>query len=238
MRDKDGYYFVLGRTDDVINVAGHRLGTREIEEAVQAHPGIAEVAVVGVADPLKGQVPVAFAVVKDPQRVATPEGVAAMRKEVMDTVDRELGRDRAPGRGAFRHAAAEDALGQAAAPLDPGARRRARPGRSHDDRGSGRAGADPDGARRRDRRASAHRAGDARPDGCASGRRSAIMRVLREVRPMPIAPRTGAGRAPLRRMFRSRSPCAATASTRSISARSPWSTATARCSMARAIPAS
>ena len=96
-RDADGYYFVLGRTDDVINVAGHRLGTREIEEAVQAHPGIAEVAVVGVADPLKGQVPVAFAVVKDPQRVATPEGVAAMRKEVMDTVDRELGAIARPG---------------------------------------------------------------------------------------------------------------------------------------------
>ena len=55
-RDADGYYFVLGRTDDVINVAGHRLGTREIEEAVQAHAGIAEVAVVGVADALKGQV--------------------------------------------------------------------------------------------------------------------------------------------------------------------------------------
>ena len=96
-RDADGYYFVLGRTDDVINVAGHRLGTREIEEAVQAHSGIAEVAVVGVADPLKGQVPVAFAVVKDPQRVATPEGVAAMRKEVMDTVDRELGAIARPG---------------------------------------------------------------------------------------------------------------------------------------------
>ncbi|MET0346195.1 MAG: propionate--CoA ligase [Casimicrobiaceae bacterium] len=90
-RDADGYYFVLGRTDDVINVAGHRLGTREIEEAVQAHAGIAEVAVVGVADPLKGQVPVAFAVVKDPARVATPEATALLRKEVMDTVDRELG---------------------------------------------------------------------------------------------------------------------------------------------------
>jgi cytochrome oxidase assembly protein ShyY1 len=95
--DSDGYYFVLGRTDDVINVAGHRLGTREIEEAVQAHSGIAEVAVVGVADQLKGQVPVAFAVVKDPSRVATPEGVAAMRKEVMDTVDRELGAIARPG---------------------------------------------------------------------------------------------------------------------------------------------
>jgi propionyl-CoA synthetase len=90
-RDADGYYFVLGRTDDVINVAGHRLGTREIEEAVQAHAGIAEVAVVGVADSLKGQVPVAFAVVKDPARIATDEGVATMRKEVLDTVDRELG---------------------------------------------------------------------------------------------------------------------------------------------------
>ena len=96
-RDADGYYFVLGRTDDVINVAGHRLGTREIEEAVQAHAGIAEVAVVGVADPLKGQVPIAFAVVKDPSRVATAEGRAAMRKEVMDTVDRELGAIARPG---------------------------------------------------------------------------------------------------------------------------------------------
>ncbi len=96
-RDADGYYFVLGRTDDVINVAGHRLGTREIEEAVQAHSGIAEVAVVGVADSLKGQIPVAFAVVKDASKVATPEGAAQMRKEVMDTVDRELGAIARPG---------------------------------------------------------------------------------------------------------------------------------------------
>jgi propionyl-CoA synthetase len=90
-RDAEGYYFVLGRTDDVINVAGHRLGTREIEEAVQAHSGIAEVAVVGVADSLKGQVPVAFVVVKDAASVTTPAGIARMRKEVTDTVDRELG---------------------------------------------------------------------------------------------------------------------------------------------------
>jgi propionyl-CoA synthetase len=90
-RDADGYYFVLGRTDDVINVAGHRLGTREIEEAVQAHPNVAEVAVVGVADPLKGQVPMAFAVVKDSSKIATPELAAAHEKEIMATVDRELG---------------------------------------------------------------------------------------------------------------------------------------------------
>ena len=90
-RDADGYYFVLGRTDDVINVAGHRIGTREIEEAVQAHPGVAEVAVVGVRDEIKGQVPVAFAVAKDASRVADDAGRAAMGREVMQTVDRELG---------------------------------------------------------------------------------------------------------------------------------------------------
>ncbi len=64
-RDKDGYYFIMGRTDDVINVAGHRLGTREIEEAVQSSPLVAECAVVGVADQLKGQTPVAFVVLKN-----------------------------------------------------------------------------------------------------------------------------------------------------------------------------
>jgi len=92
-RDKDGYYFVLGRTDDVINVAGHRLGTREIEEAVQAHPNVAEVAVVGMADTLKGQVPIAFVVLKDPSR--------ADEKEIMATVDRELGAIARPARVCF-----------------------------------------------------------------------------------------------------------------------------------------
>jgi propionyl-CoA synthetase len=60
IRDADGYFFILGRTDDVINVAGHRLGTREIEESISSHPNVAEVAVVGVADQLKGQVAMAF----------------------------------------------------------------------------------------------------------------------------------------------------------------------------------
>ncbi len=91
LKDDDGYYFVLGRTDDVINVAGHRLGTREIEEAVQAHKGIAEVAVVGVADPIKGQSPVAFAVVRDIASLATAASTAQLREEVLKTVDRELG---------------------------------------------------------------------------------------------------------------------------------------------------
>jgi propionyl-CoA synthetase len=101
IRDEDGYYFILGRTDDVINVAGHRLGTREIEEAVSSHPSIVEVAVVGVADQLKGQMPLAFAVVKDASRIATPEGRKAMEKEVMDTVDKELGAIARPSRVHF-----------------------------------------------------------------------------------------------------------------------------------------
>ena len=84
IRDKDGYYFILGRTDDVINVAGHRLGTREIEEAVSAHPNIAECAVVGVVDPIKGQMPLAFAVLKDSSKQTSQE-------EVMQTVDKQLG---------------------------------------------------------------------------------------------------------------------------------------------------
>jgi propionyl-CoA synthetase len=91
IRDADGYHFILGRTDDVINVAGHRLGTREIEEAVQAHPNVAEVAVVGVADPIKGQMPLAFAVVKDTAKIATPQLRRDHAKEVMETVDRQLG---------------------------------------------------------------------------------------------------------------------------------------------------
>lgn len=101
IRDQDGYYFILGRTDDVINVAGHRLGTREIEEAVQSHAAIAEVAVVGVADQLKGQVPVAFAVVKDPSKVASAAQQSAMEKEVMDAVDHQLGAIGRPARVHF-----------------------------------------------------------------------------------------------------------------------------------------
>lgn len=79
-KDENGYFTILGRTDDVINVAGHRLGTREIEEAVQNHKAIAEVAVVGVEDKLKGQVPIAFAVVKDAGVVATPDPIKALER--------------------------------------------------------------------------------------------------------------------------------------------------------------
>jgi len=98
IRDADGYYFILGRTDDVINVAGHRLGTREIEEAVSGHAGIAECAVVGVADALKGQVPLAFVVVRDAAIAETADGRRALEREVFATVDRALGAIGRPAR--------------------------------------------------------------------------------------------------------------------------------------------
>jgi propionyl-CoA synthetase len=101
IRDKDGYFFILGRTDDVINVAGHRLGTREIEEAVNMHPGIAECAVVGVADQLKGQLPMAFAVVKDAATIASKEARMKLEGEVMQMVDKQLGAIGRPGRVFF-----------------------------------------------------------------------------------------------------------------------------------------
>lgn len=101
LRDADGYHFILGRTDDVINVAGHRLGTREIEEAVSAHPAVAEVAVVGVADELKGQVARAFVVCRDPARVADEAGRRALEAEVMQTVDQQIGAVGRPARVHF-----------------------------------------------------------------------------------------------------------------------------------------
>jgi propionyl-CoA synthetase len=101
IRDRDGYYFILGRTDDVINVAGHRLGTREIEEAVCAHSGIAEAAVVGVHDAVKGQVPFAFAVVKDPAAVADAASRAAFEQEILQSVDSQLGAIGRPARVLF-----------------------------------------------------------------------------------------------------------------------------------------
>jgi propionyl-CoA synthetase len=91
IRDKDGYYFILGRTDDVINVAGHRLGTREIEESISGHPQVAEVAVVGVADALKGQVAMAFVVPKDAGLLQDSAASLKLEKEIMKRVDDDLG---------------------------------------------------------------------------------------------------------------------------------------------------
>ena len=101
VRDADGYYFILGRTDDVINVAGHRLGTREIEESISSHANVSEVAVVGVEDKLKGQVAMAFAIVKDAARIVTEADRAALEREIMGVVDRQLGAVARPARVYF-----------------------------------------------------------------------------------------------------------------------------------------
>lgn len=99
--DEAGYWFILGRTDDVINTAGHRLGTREIEEAISAHAAVAEVAVVGIEDALKGQVPVGFAVPKDNAILLDKAKLAAFEKEVFAVVDASLGPVARPARVYF-----------------------------------------------------------------------------------------------------------------------------------------
>ena len=101
IRDEDGYFFILGRTDDVINVAGHRLGTREIEESISSHPNVAEVAVVGVADQLKGQVAMAFAIAKDASGLSDPAARLKLEGEVMKLVDSQLGAVARPARVLF-----------------------------------------------------------------------------------------------------------------------------------------
>jgi len=101
VRDEDGYFYILGRTDDVINVAGHRLGTREIEESISSHPNVAEVAVVGVADQLKGQVAMAFVVAKDASALGDSAARLKLEGEIMKLVDSQLGAVARPSRVLF-----------------------------------------------------------------------------------------------------------------------------------------
>jgi propionyl-CoA synthetase len=101
IRDEDGYFFILGRTDDVINVAGHRLGTREIEESISSHPNVAEVAVVGVADQLKGQVAMAFVVAKDSSSLTEDVARLKLEGDIMKVVDGQLGAVARPARVFF-----------------------------------------------------------------------------------------------------------------------------------------
>jgi len=101
IRDENGYFFILGRTDDVINVAGHRLGTREIEESIAGHPNISEVAVVGVADALKGQAAMAFAILKDASMLDDADACLRLEGEIMKRVDQDLGAVARPSRVQF-----------------------------------------------------------------------------------------------------------------------------------------
>jgi propionyl-CoA synthetase len=85
--DEDGYLFIMGRTDDVINVAGHRLSTGEMEEILAAHNAVAECTVIGVYDSIKGQVPVGFALLKDGADISA----AALQTELVAMVRKEIG---------------------------------------------------------------------------------------------------------------------------------------------------
>ena len=86
-RDADGYLYVMGRIDDVINVAGHRLSTGTLEQAVASHPAVAECAVIGVHDELKGQVPRGFVVLKAGSRVDED----TLRAELVQLVRDQVG---------------------------------------------------------------------------------------------------------------------------------------------------
>jgi propionyl-CoA synthetase len=85
--DEDGYVWVMGRTDDVINVAGHRLSTGAMEEVLAAHPAVAECAVIGVKDALKGEVPAGFVVLK----TGAGSDPAAVEREVVTLVRERIG---------------------------------------------------------------------------------------------------------------------------------------------------
>src|SRR5690606_1799911 len=84
-RDADGYFWVMGRVDDVVNVSGHRLGTAEVESALVAHEAVAEAAVVGRPDELKGQALVAFVTLKG-DVAPSPELRDALREHVGDEI--------------------------------------------------------------------------------------------------------------------------------------------------------
>ena len=86
-RDADGFVYIMGRVDDVMNVAGHRLSTGELEEVVAAHPAVAECAVVGVADEDRGQVPLGLVLLKDGVNVEP----AALQAELVQTMRSHVG---------------------------------------------------------------------------------------------------------------------------------------------------
>lgn len=98
-KDKDGYFWVMGRVDDVINVAGHRLGTMEVESALVSHPAVAEAAVVGKPDEIKGEEIVAFVTLENTQQ-PSPELEKALKQHVV----KEIGAIARPGEIRFTDA--------------------------------------------------------------------------------------------------------------------------------------
>ena len=133
--DSDGYLWVIGRIDDVVNVSGHRLSTAEVESAIVAHENVAEAAVIGQSDPDTGQAICAFVTLND--GVAhTDEVVEAIRGEVAT----RIGKFARPEADRLGRRPAEDALRQDHAPPAPRHRRGAGAGRRDDAAGPGRDG--------------------------------------------------------------------------------------------------
>ena len=128
VKDDDGHFWVIGRVDDVINVAGHRLSTMEMESAIMECGGIAEVAVVGMPDAIKGLVPAAFVTLKS-GRVGL---CRAPRHAIRDQVARAIGRIAMPEYAVLHRRAAEDAERQDHAPAAEGDCRDRRHGLRHD----------------------------------------------------------------------------------------------------------
>jgi acetyl-CoA synthetase len=90
-RDADGYFWLLGRVDDVINVAGHRIGTMEVESALVDHPAVAEAAVVGIQHEIKGTAIAAFVIVKESHRAGAIENAAKFEQELKAHVSEKIG---------------------------------------------------------------------------------------------------------------------------------------------------
>ncbi len=131
-RDEDGYFWIMGRVDDVINVSGHRLGTMEIESALVSHPTVAEAAVVGRPDDMKGQAVVAFVTLEGGR-----QGDAQAARRIASARREGNRRARASRRSALHRLAAEDPQRQDhAAVAAPNRLGRSDAGRYHDARRS------------------------------------------------------------------------------------------------------
>jgi acetyl-CoA synthetase len=130
-RDEDGYFWVLGRVDDVLNVAGHRIGTMEVESALVAHPAVAEAAVVGVPHEVKGQAIGAFVTLRDGvepsealadeirQQVVQGIGAIARPDQLLFTADLPKTRSGKIMRRLLRDIAAGNVLGDTTTLADP-----------------------------------------------------------------------------------------------------------------------
>ena len=145
-RDDDGFYWMLGRVDDVLNVAGHRLGTMEVESALVDHPKVAEAAVVGRPHEIKGQAIAAFVTVKE-----GVDGSPELADRAQGARRQEDRRDRAARPDPLRRRPAEDAFGEDHAPAAARHRRRQSARRHDDARGPGRRRPSQIGVRREGR---------------------------------------------------------------------------------------